>query len=236
MPQPVKGRRVYDSPRRREQARATRKAILDAARALFTERGYVATTIDAIAATAIVSPRRSSPLRIETFNARRARGPFDFRRRGGAANPRSAMGARDARGTGSPSPAQDPGRKRTIRSSSEGRRSMKWCVALLRRTRDGHAVGARQGPTLRWAACFATNRVGTTGLPRRPRPRNGRRDRLFHRQPRGLSAAHARSWLEWLPVRGWYADTLERLLLDRPLQTGRRIGHWHAPPSAIQGL
>jgi AcrR family transcriptional regulator len=56
MPQPVKRRRVYDSPRRREQARATRRAILDAARALFMEEGYVATTIDAIAASATVSP------------------------------------------------------------------------------------------------------------------------------------------------------------------------------------
>jgi AcrR family transcriptional regulator len=55
MPQPVKDRRVYDSPRRREQARATRLAILDAACALFTARGYVATTIDAIAASATVS-------------------------------------------------------------------------------------------------------------------------------------------------------------------------------------
>ena len=56
MEQPVKPSRVYDSPRRREQALATRRAILDAARALFIERGYVATTIDAIAASATVSP------------------------------------------------------------------------------------------------------------------------------------------------------------------------------------
>jgi AcrR family transcriptional regulator len=56
MPEPVKRRRVYDSPRRREQAWATRRAILDAARALFIERGYVGTTIDAIAARATISP------------------------------------------------------------------------------------------------------------------------------------------------------------------------------------
>lgn len=49
-------RRPYDSPRRREQARATRRAILEAARAQFIERGYVATTIDRIAARANVSP------------------------------------------------------------------------------------------------------------------------------------------------------------------------------------
>ena len=56
MSESVKRRRAYDSPRRREQARATRNAVLEAARALFIERGYVATTIDAIAALAKVAP------------------------------------------------------------------------------------------------------------------------------------------------------------------------------------
>jgi TetR/AcrR family transcriptional regulator, regulator of autoinduction and epiphytic fitness len=56
MPESVKPRRAYDSPRRREQARATRRKVLEAARELFTERGYVATTIETIAARAGVSP------------------------------------------------------------------------------------------------------------------------------------------------------------------------------------
>ena len=52
----VKHRRAYDSPRRREHARATRHAVIEAARGLFTERGYVGTTIEAIAAGANVAP------------------------------------------------------------------------------------------------------------------------------------------------------------------------------------
>ncbi|MGH2596248.1 MAG: TetR/AcrR family transcriptional regulator [Actinomycetota bacterium] len=56
MPRSVKSRRTYDSPRRREQARATRGAVLDAARRLFVERGFVATTIQSIADHAGVSP------------------------------------------------------------------------------------------------------------------------------------------------------------------------------------
>jgi len=56
MPESVKHRRAYESPRRREQARATRHAVLEAARALFIERGYVGTTIEAIAARANVAP------------------------------------------------------------------------------------------------------------------------------------------------------------------------------------
>lgn len=56
MPRSVKQAGATDFPRRRERARATRTRVLDAARALFVERGYVATTIDAIAGHADVSP------------------------------------------------------------------------------------------------------------------------------------------------------------------------------------
>jgi AcrR family transcriptional regulator len=56
MRDPVNPRRPYDAPRRRAAALATRSAILDAALRLFTEQGFVATTVDAIAARAGVSP------------------------------------------------------------------------------------------------------------------------------------------------------------------------------------
>jgi AcrR family transcriptional regulator len=48
MAERVKTRR-YDSPRRREQAAATRRAILEAAQRLFERYGYAATTMAAIA-------------------------------------------------------------------------------------------------------------------------------------------------------------------------------------------
>jgi len=54
----VKGsstRRRYDAPRRRAGAAQTRRAIADAARRVFLERGYAATTMAAIAAAAGVS-------------------------------------------------------------------------------------------------------------------------------------------------------------------------------------
>jgi AcrR family transcriptional regulator len=47
MPEPVKNR-SYHSPRRAEQARATRRRVLDAATALFLERGYPKTTLAAV--------------------------------------------------------------------------------------------------------------------------------------------------------------------------------------------
>ena len=56
MAEPVKTR-PYDSPRRREQAAATRLAILGAAEALFVRDGYPATTMAAIAREAGVAPK-----------------------------------------------------------------------------------------------------------------------------------------------------------------------------------
>jgi AcrR family transcriptional regulator len=55
MPDPVKARRSYESPRRREQAAATRAAILDAAQRLFELRGYAGASMPAIAAEASVA-------------------------------------------------------------------------------------------------------------------------------------------------------------------------------------
>jgi AcrR family transcriptional regulator len=54
MAEGVKTRR-YESPRRREQAAATRGAILDAAQRRFERDGYAQTTMAAIAAEAGVA-------------------------------------------------------------------------------------------------------------------------------------------------------------------------------------
>lgn len=55
MPVDVKGNRSYDSSRRREHARANRRAVRDAGRRIFLERGYGQTTMSAVAAAAGVS-------------------------------------------------------------------------------------------------------------------------------------------------------------------------------------
>src|SRR5947199_6241957 len=55
MAEPAKTKRRYDSPRRREQAAATRSEILDAAQRLFERHGYAATTMAAIASEARVA-------------------------------------------------------------------------------------------------------------------------------------------------------------------------------------
>jgi AcrR family transcriptional regulator len=55
MPEPVNPKRRYDSPRRREQAAATRRDILSGARRRFERDGYAATTMAGIAAEAGVA-------------------------------------------------------------------------------------------------------------------------------------------------------------------------------------
>jgi AcrR family transcriptional regulator len=57
MAERVKPTRRYESPRRREQAEATRREILDAAERLFLSDGYAVTTMAAIAQEARVSLR-----------------------------------------------------------------------------------------------------------------------------------------------------------------------------------
>lgn len=55
MAEKVKPKRAYDASRRRQQARESRRAMLDAGRRLFLEHGYAQTTIPMIAAEADVS-------------------------------------------------------------------------------------------------------------------------------------------------------------------------------------
>src|SRR4051812_28146783 len=55
MAQAAKTTRPYHSPRRREQAEATRREILEAAKRLFERQNYAATTMAAIAAEAGVA-------------------------------------------------------------------------------------------------------------------------------------------------------------------------------------
>ncbi len=55
MPDEVKRSRTYDSSRRTQQAAARRVAIAEAARVLFVERGYPATTMEGVAQRARVS-------------------------------------------------------------------------------------------------------------------------------------------------------------------------------------
>ena len=83
----VKGqtpRRPYNSPRRQQQAAATRQTILEAAERLFLQDGYPATTMDAIAAEAGVSLKTAYLLFSTKSGLLRAL--WDLRLKGGGAD------------------------------------------------------------------------------------------------------------------------------------------------------
>lgn len=65
---PAKSRRAYRSPSRSRQAEATRERLISSARRLFAERGYAATSIDAIAGDANVA----TPTFYATFGSKPA--------------------------------------------------------------------------------------------------------------------------------------------------------------------
>ena len=75
MSSPVNPRRRYDSTRRREQARVTRLVVVEAARRLFLERGFAATTVPAVAAEAAVSVQ--TVYKVFGTKARLAKAVFD---------------------------------------------------------------------------------------------------------------------------------------------------------------
>jgi AcrR family transcriptional regulator len=84
MAERVKPKRRYESPRRREQAAATRLEILDAAQRLFERDGYAATTMAAIAAEARVA-LKTVYVAFETKSGV-LRALWNLRLRGGQAN------------------------------------------------------------------------------------------------------------------------------------------------------
>jgi AcrR family transcriptional regulator len=99
----VKKRRDYRSPRRDEQARETRRRVLEAARGLFVERGYAPTTIATIAAQAGVAPETvyaafgSKPVLLQELIGVAVRGDDDPRPLLERPGPKAVRGAPDQR-------------------------------------------------------------------------------------------------------------------------------------------
>ena len=114
--------RSYRSPLRNEQARQTRRAILAAARTLFTERGYAATTIAEIAAKAGVA--------VDTVYAAVGAKPLLFR----------LLLETAISGTDEAVPAEERDYVRRIQSQPRARQKIETYAAAVR------AIAERQGP------------------------------------------------------------------------------------------
>ena len=210
----VKSSQPSAFPRRRARAQATRARVLEAARSLFLEAGYVATTIDAIAELADVSPETI----YATFGNKRSllSGLLDS----------SIAGGEDAK----PILGQDW--VRSMREEPDARRRLR----IL--TKAGRGILERR------AALDEVVRGAATADPEIAALRRTGKDQRFAGQRElvriavgpaalraGLSAAEAADALYaigspetyllltvdrgWSPAKfeRWYGDSLERLLL-----------------------
>ena len=114
MAERVKPKRPYESPRRREQAAATRLEILEAAQRLFERDGYAATTMAAVAAEARVA-LKTVYIAFETKSGV-LRALWNLRLRGGSGRLRSPSSGGTATCSRSPTPSVSCGSTRTTRA------------------------------------------------------------------------------------------------------------------------
>ena len=201
MARPVKPTGTAEYPRRRARATATRARVVEAAMALFIERGYVATTIDAIAERADVSAETI----YSTFGNKRAlrRGSSMSRSRAPATPVRSSTRIGSRRCAPSPIPVVGSGRWRAVgeRSSSAARQWTKSCGRQHPPTPRSRRSATAARPS---GSPVSANSCGSSSASRAcdgTGPRHGRRHPLCDRQPRDLSAARGRPGLEWRPIR-----------------------------------
>ncbi|HEV2778985.1 MAG TPA: TetR family transcriptional regulator [Actinophytocola sp.] len=157
MPRPVKSR-GYHSPLRAEQARRTRTAILDAARRLFTEKGYAATTVATIAAEAGVA--------VDTVYAAVGPKPAVFR----------LLVETAISGTDQAVPAEQRDYVQRIREAGTARRKIELYAAAVR------AIGERMAPLFLVLRAAAPHADELAGMHREIGERRARNMRLFAKE------------------------------------------------------
>jgi AcrR family transcriptional regulator len=211
----VKSRRRYTSALRTEQAAATRHAILEAARELFTAQGYAATGIAAIAARAGVA--------VDTVYAAAGRKPALMRQ----------LVETSLSGTGEVVPAEERDYVRRLRAASSAREKIAIYAAAVAE------IGVRLAPIHRALAEAALSDPDCSALRAEISARRAANMRLFAADLRStgelrpdlsddevadivwsMNAAEYRALLVgergWTSERfgSWLADAWTRLLLS----------------------
>jgi AcrR family transcriptional regulator len=151
----VKSRRRYTSALRAEQAAATRKAVLEAARELFAEHGYAATPVAAIAERAGVA--------VDTVYTSVGRKPVLLRE----------LLETAISGAGAAVPAEERDYVRRIRAATTGREKIKIYAAALAE------IGVRTAPVHRALAEAALTDPDCATLHAEIRTRRAANMRLF---------------------------------------------------------
>ena len=203
MTEPVKPKRRYDSPRRREQAAATRREILEAAQRLFERQGYAATTMAAIAAEAGVA-LKTVYVAFETKSGvlRALWNLLAARRRGRRPGRRARLVPRDARRArpGAPAPPQRPQLARRQGARRRGRRGDPHAPrrSIPRSPRCGTRIESRL-PREPARDRREPRREERARARARRRPRH--RHPLDDQPPERVAAARRRARLDARPVR-----------------------------------
>jgi AcrR family transcriptional regulator len=224
MEKEVKPTRRYDSTRRQETARETRRAILDATRDLFMGRGYAATTMPAIAGAAGVN--------VDTIYAAIGRKPDLVR-----LLLESALSGEDG-----PVPALERAYVQEMRAEPDARRKLaryaravceiqQRLVPLLRILRDA-ATGEPSLASL-WTEISARRAANMRLLIADLAATGEMREGLSHEQAADVIWAtnspefygllvEERGWTPG-QLESWLADAWARLLLADPVPPGEKL-------------
>jgi AcrR family transcriptional regulator len=198
--------RAYDSPRRREQAEATRLAILAAAQRLFERDGYAGTSVASIAKEAAVTPR-TVYLGFET-KAGLLRAVWN----------RALRGERDE----APVAAQrwfhevleEPDPERTLRlNARNSRRFKERSTELLQVVRDAAPVEPEIAGL--WERIQAEYHANQRAVVESLGPRALRRELSVIRAADIIwTLNHPNTWIQLRVLRGWSAARYERWVGD----------------------
>ena len=199
-------RRRYVSARRAEQAAATRRAILDAARELFVDQGYAATGISAIAERAGVA--------VDTVYAAAGRKPVLLR----------ALVESAISGTDQAVPAQERDYVQRVRSASTGREKIQIYAAAV------SAIGVRMGPVHRALAEAAITDTDCAALQSEISARRAANMRLFAADLRATGELRADLSDDEVADIVWSMNAAEyrALLVDQCGWSADRFGDWLA--------
>ena len=199
-------RRPYDSPRRREQAAATREAVIAAARHLFERDGYPATSIAAVAQAARVTPR-TVYLGFET-KAGLLRSVWNSALRGDVNSPPvgEQRWFREV--------LEEPDPERTLRlNARNSRRFKERSTALLEVIRDTAPLDP--GIAELWERIQSESHANQLAVVRSLGPRALRRG-LDARRAADIiwTLNHPNTWIQLSVLRGWTPARYERWVGD----------------------
>ena len=202
----VKPRRRYASALRAEQAAATRSAVLRAARELFTERGYAATAVTAIAERAGVA--------VDTVYAAVGRKPVLLRE----------LLETAISGTDRAVPAEERDYVRRVRAAATAREKLVLYAAAVA------AIGARMAPIHRALAEAALTDADCAALRAEISARRAANMRLLAAELRATGELRADLSDEEVADVVWSMNAAEyrALLVDQRGWTPERFGAWLA--------